>query len=151
MSPRSGARRRPCTQADARSRAALARAYLDTARLVQQESGEQPDAVAANRVAAGNAVLAAIAASDALCCALLGERSREQGHRAALDLLGEIRLVWAEDRSGSPSELVRCLALALDMKDEAHYGTAMIGRVDLQRLLRAADKLVTAAQAAVQR
>ncbi len=64
-------RRRPCTPADARTRVAHARAYLETAKLVRSETN-RPDDVNFNHVAAGNAVLAAIAASDALCCKLLG-------------------------------------------------------------------------------
>jgi len=64
-------RRRPCTPADARTRVAYARAYLETVKLVRSET-DRPDDVNFNHIAAGNAVLAAIAASDALCCKLLG-------------------------------------------------------------------------------
>jgi hypothetical protein len=72
MSP---ARRRPCTRADAAARHRQATAYLETARLVTTD-GSLPEDYNYNHVAAEVAVLAAIAASDALCCALLGERPR---------------------------------------------------------------------------
>jgi len=38
-------------------------------------------------VAAGNAVLAGIAASDAICCVRLGCRHRGEDHRGATELL----------------------------------------------------------------
>jgi len=75
---------------DARTRAAHARADLETAKLIGSET-DKPDEVNFNQGAAGNAVLAAIAASDALCCKLLVERSRGQDHRDAVDLLAQVR------------------------------------------------------------
>jgi len=58
------ARRRPCTAEDARTRAAHARAYLEVAKLIRGDA-DKPEDLNFNHVAAGNAVLAAIAASDA--------------------------------------------------------------------------------------
>jgi hypothetical protein len=46
-------------------------------------------------------------------------------------------------------DLARALAVALDLTDDSHDGTLMVSRGDLQRLIRAADKLVTAAEQAV--
>lgn len=66
-------RRRPCTGEEARARCRQAVAYLETAKLVTSD-GSLPSDYDYNHVAAGVAVLAAIAASDALCCRLLGER-----------------------------------------------------------------------------
>jgi hypothetical protein len=64
-------RQAPCGPAEAARKARLARAYLDLAeQVVAQESDE------ARNVAAGNAVLAAIAASDGLTCLRLGRHSR---------------------------------------------------------------------------
>ena len=60
-------RQAPCGPADAARKARLARAYLD---LAEQAAGADRDE--ARNVAAGNAVLAAIAASDALTCLRLG-------------------------------------------------------------------------------
>lgn len=142
----SRARRRPCTADDARTRAAHARAYLETAKLIGSEA-DKPDEVNFNHVAAGNAVLAAIAASDALCCKLLGERSRGQDHRDAVGLLAQVRFGAGTDalQARRARDLSRALATALDLKDDSHYGTLMIGLNELRRLIRAAELLVSAA------
>jgi hypothetical protein len=79
----SASRRRSCGAEDARVRCRQAVAYLETAKLITSD-GSLPADYDYNHVAAGVAVLAAIAASDALCCRLLGERSRGQDHRAAV-------------------------------------------------------------------
>lgn len=69
----------PRTAGNARTRLAHARAYLEVARLIRSES-ESPEDLDFNHVAAENAVPAAIAASDALCCRLLDGRLRRQDH-----------------------------------------------------------------------
>jgi hypothetical protein len=145
MTPARG-RRRPCSAADARSRRDQAKAYLDTAKLVRSESGK-PDDVNFDHVAAGNAVLAAIAAADAITCRLLGERSRGQDHRQAIDLLAQVRYGTgtASDQTKRARGLASALAVALDLKDDSHYGTLMVSGNQLQRLIRAAEKLVAAA------
>jgi hypothetical protein len=94
----SRARRRPCTADDARTGAAHARACLETAKLIGREA-DKPDEVNFNHVAAGNAVLAA---SDALCCKLLGERSRGQDHRDAVDLLAQVRFGGGTEATSPP-------------------------------------------------
>ena len=86
-------------------------------------------------------MLAAIAASDALCCVRLGRRSRGQGHRDALAL---IRQIEPDGRA-----LERDLDNALGVKDLVHYGTQLLS-VDRHRsLMRAVHRLVTAAESAV--
>lgn len=139
-------RRRPCTAQEASTRAAHARAYLETAKLIRSDPGKPGD-VDFNHVAAGNAVLAAIAASDAVCCRLLGERARGQDHREAIGLLGQVRFGTGTEREQArrAQTLASALATALDLKDDSHYGTMMIGNAELQRLLRAAERLVAAA------
>ncbi len=146
----SSARRRPCTGEDARARCRQALAYLETAKLVTSD-GSLPTDYDYNHVAAGVAVLAAIAASDALCCRLLGERSRGQDHRQAVDLLATVRF-----GDGTPAaqarragELGAALATVLDFKDEAHYGTTLLGPAQVRRLIKGAEKLVTAAHSVV--
>jgi hypothetical protein len=67
-------RQAPCGPGDAVRKARLARAYLDLA-----EQAAAGDSDEARNVAAGNAVLAAIAASEALTCLRLGRHSRP-GH-----------------------------------------------------------------------
>ena len=109
-------RRRPCTAEDARTRAAHARAYLEVAKLVRGDA-DKPEDLNFNHVAAGNAVLAAIAASDALCCRLLGERSRGQDHRDAVALLEQVRFGAGTDEAQAQRarDLARALATALDL------------------------------------
>ena len=63
MSPRARGRVTPCTPAQARGRREQARAFLDVADLVLVE----PAARTETHVAAALAVLAAIAATDAIC------------------------------------------------------------------------------------
>jgi len=143
-------RRRPCTAADARMRLRHAEAFLATAQLVSSEEGKPAD-YDYNHVAAGVAVLAAIAASDALCCRLLGERARGQDHRQSIEVLEQTR-----HGEGTPAmqeqrarELGRALATALDVKDESHYGTRMLTPEQVTRVMRAAEKLVMAARTVV--
>jgi hypothetical protein len=76
-----------------------AEAFLATAQLVASEEGKPAD-YDYNHVAAGVAVMAAIAASDALCCQLLGERSRGQDHRQAIALLEEV--LYGAGSPGAP-------------------------------------------------
>lgn len=142
----SRARRRPCTAGDARVRAAHARAYLEVAKLIRGDT-DKPEDLNFNHVAAGNAVLAAIAASDAVCCRLLGQRSRSQDHRDAAALLEQVRFGPGTDQAQArrARELAKALATALDLKDDSHYGTLMIGAQELRRLIRAAESHVSAA------
>jgi hypothetical protein len=127
-----GGRRRACTRAEARALVTYATAYLDTARRVRDEGAPGSD-----HVAIGNAVLAAVAAADAICGTLLGERSRGADHREAVALLRSVR-------DGGP--LATALDTALGSKDAAHYGIAGIGRDAQVRALRAAEALVAAAR-----
>ncbi len=132
---------KPCTKADARALARYAAAYLDTAKRVRDEGAEGAD-----HVATGNAVLAAIAAADAICGALLGERSRDPDHRVAVRLLRSVR------RGGDDEWAVRladALMQALDSKDPAHYGVAGIARDAQVRAVRAAERLLAAAREVV--
>lgn len=140
MSP---SRRRACTRADAAVRHRQAVAYLETSRLVAPDRSLPDDY---NHVAAGVAVLAAIAASDALCCVLLGERPRGQDHREAVELVATVRF-----GDGPPAaqakrarDLSIAVATALDLKDQAHYGTSLLGPPQVRRIVNAAAKLVGA-------
>ena len=91
-------------------------------------------------VATGNAVLAAIAASDALCCALFGQHHRGEDHRAAADYLEEV----TGDR-----QLAAALRDALDLKDSGHYGLANVSKTNAAKAIRRARKLVDAATEAL--
>jgi hypothetical protein len=69
-------------------------------------------------VAVGNAVLAGIAASDAICYIVLGHRHRGQDHQGAVGLLREV--------PHDGSKLGRDLATILGVKDPAHYGDQFV-------------------------
>ena len=129
-------RQTPCGPSDAARRARLARAYLH---LAEQAAADDTDE--ARNVAAGNAVLAAIAASDALTCLRLGRHSRGQDHNQAAALLKTIRPAGAT--------LAKDLSTALAVKDAAHYGSVLIAAAVLKSTLRAAARLVEAAERAV--
>ena len=74
----SRSRRAPCTARHARTRLDQAQQYLDVAELVlSDETGSEAT------VATGNAVLAGIAAADAICCSGAGSRYRGSDHRVA--------------------------------------------------------------------
>jgi hypothetical protein len=129
-------RQAPCGPAEAARKARLARAYLDLA-----EQAAARDSDEARNVAAGNAVLAAIAASDALTCLRLGRHSRGQDHTEATAMLKTIRPDGAA--------LAKDLSTALGVKDAAHYGSVFVSAATLKSTLRAAGRLVDAAETAL--
>lgn len=130
-------RETPCGRAEARRRARMARTYLDVAdqaALAESDEGRN--------VAAGNAVLAAIAAADALCCLRLGRHARGQAHQEATALLKTSRPDGAA--------LAKDLTTVLGVKDAAHYGTVFVSATVLRSTMRATTRIVEAAEAAVQ-
>ena len=129
-------RQTPCGPAEAARKARLARAYLD-----QAEQAATSDSDEGRTVAAGNAVLAAIAASDALTCLRLGRHSRGQDHHEATALLRTIR--------PDGTALAKALHTALGVKDAAHYGSVFVSAAALKSTLRAAGRLVEAVETAV--
>jgi hypothetical protein len=129
-------RQAPCGPGEAARKTRLARAYLDLA----QQTAEQ-DSDEARNVAAGNAVLAAIAAADALTCLRLGRHSRGQAHQEASGLLRSVR--------PDGPKLAKDLSTALGVKDAAHYGSVLLSAANLKTTLRAATRLVEAAEAAI--
>ena len=135
----SSSRTAACTVADARTRLKTARAYLEVADLVLGEK-EREEYL---NVAAGLAVLAGIAASDAICCARLRIRHRGDDHRGAADLL----------RTATPdgSNLARVLLRLLDLKDEAHYGVMVVAARKANDAVRWARTLVDRASQEVER
>jgi len=110
--------------------------YLDLAEVAAGETGDE-----ARNVAAGNAVLAGIAASDAICCIHLNRRHRGQDHHAAVALLAVIH--------PHGTNLAAALATVLSAKDTSHYGETFVGEAKLKSTLRAAARLVEAAEAAI--
>lgn len=135
MSPRRGGRTQPCEYGHAVVRSKQARAFLDTGDLVLGVDDE----LATPNVTAALAVLAGIAASDAICCLAIGERPRGQDHRQAVDLLSAVE--------PGGRELGRDLGGLLDIKDGAHYGMTFVTPQKATAALRQARRLVDASEA----
>lgn len=85
-------------------------------------------------VAAGTAVLAAVAASDAICCATTGQRWRGQEHERAADLL--------EDAVPDGKALAGALRRVLAVKDESHDGFTFVTAAKARAAVRAVGRLV---------
>lgn len=124
MSARSAGRRAPSTVADARARLHDAEAFLEIAEIATDAD-----------VVATNAIHAAIAAADAICCIALRERSADGNHAVATDLLSRIDSTYA-------NALGRCL----NRKTQAAYESRDIATKDAATCLRQADALVEAAR-----
>lgn len=129
----------PCGISDARSRLRTALAYLEVADLVL---GEQAQKEFLN-VAAGLAVLAGIAASDAICCAHLRQRHRGDNHRDAADLLATA----TPDGKRLASTFLRLL----DVKDASHYGIELVEGKRARDAVNWASRLAQRAQEEVER
>lgn len=116
--------RRSVSKADAAAYLAKARSWL----------GASQESVAAERwdVAAGSAVTAGINACDAICGALLGQRSGG-GHDEAVGLLAT-----AGDDGRHAS---RQLAQLLRFKTPAQYDPAPIAASDARKAVELADRL----------
>lgn len=133
MSPRPAGRTQSCGSAQARVRLGQAFSFLEVAELV----GVEQDELATPGTAAALAVLAGIAASDAVCCAVLGERSRGQDHHQAVSLLAQV----APDGSVMARDFERLLAV----KDDAHYGLLHVSPQKAASALKQARRLYDAA------
>lgn len=127
MSPKKLTTRR-ADPGQARARRRIAQKYLEVADLVADEDG------AAVNVCVGLAVLAGIAAGDAICIAATGERYAGQEHAAAAELLERV-----------DAALGRRLRQLVGLKPGSHYGEHLLGNDDRKAALRAAHTLVQAA------
>lgn len=116
----------------------MANAYLGLAELMLGDSEPATPAVAV-----GVAVLAGIAAADALCARRLLLIHRGEDHRAAADLL-----------SGATPDGPR-LAMAfkrlIDLKDEAHYGVTLLSAAKARKAVGWARTLVARANEELER
>jgi len=117
-----------CNAAEARNRLAHAQLYLQVAKLVDPIDGDIEATVAT-----GNAVLAGIAAGDALCCSLLGIRSRSADHMDAADLL--------ETATGD-RKLASVMRDLLGYKDAGHCGLDNVTAPNARAAIRRAGTLV---------
>lgn len=124
-----------CGADQARTRLRQAELYLELAAgVIDEGSGE------AMTVATGNAVLASIAAADAVCCAAAGSRYRGSDHRRAADHL---------ERVTGDRKLAALLRDVIDLKDAAHYGLDPVRSTRARSVLRKATALVEAARGRV--
>jgi hypothetical protein len=124
MSRAKGARK-PCNAQQARQRLVDARQFLEAANLL-----DAPDVIATC------AIHAAIAASDAVTCHALGERSSDGNHVSAVDLLRHV-----------DAKLATTLKRALDRKTQAGYESVDISAADAANCVRWAEQLLAAAEA----
>ncbi|CAN5898088.1 hypothetical protein BH23ACT10_BH23ACT10_03450 [soil metagenome] len=134
MSPRRHDRVDHCGRAQANARLDHARAFLEVAELV----GTQDDDLATPNVTASLAVLAGIAASDAVCCLAVGQRSRGQDHRLAIDLLTQV--------AGIGDSMAKDLGRLLALKDDAHYGVLHVSGQRVTAALRHTRRMVESAE-----
>ncbi|TDO49772.1 hypothetical protein EV651_121175 [Kribbella sp. VKM Ac-2571] len=132
MNPPTG-RAQECNRAQAAVRLTQARAFLEVAELV----GAEDDELANDNVAAALAVLAGIAAADAACCGTLGQRSRGQDHRQAIQMVAQA--------GPDGKTLSQALRRLLDIKDGAHYGMIYVGAAKAKAAIRNARTLVDGA------
>ena len=122
-----------CGKGTARGRLAIAIEYQE---LAYSKSVASTDA--ARNAAVGNAVLAGIAAADAICCVRLGERSSSSDHSDAVALLTKV-----------DKKLGQHLSTLIGSKSTSHYGDTFVGSETLKSCLRAMDHLVRTAVAIV--
>lgn len=127
-----------CTVREARRRLVTAVAYLEVAELILVDERSEFAGVAA-----GNAVLAGIAAADAICGKGLKKCFRGEDHRQAADLL--------EDAFFDGPKCKKTLLRLLDLKDAAHYGFQDFSRVSAQKAVKLAKVLVGSAEDFFQR
>ncbi len=124
---------------DARARLRAANAYLEVADLVliEDRRTEMPG------VAAGLAVLAGIAASDAICARRTAQIPRGDDHRFASELL----------RPATPDgkKLAATFLRLIDIKDQAHYGITIVPISQARSAVRWASQLVTRAREEMER
>ncbi len=116
--------RRPCDLSQARQRLVDARQFLEAAELL-----DAPDVVTTC------AIHAAIAASDAITCHALQERSSGGNHGSAVDLLRKV-----------DASLATTLRRALDHKTQAAYESTDVSAGVATTCLRWARELLVAAE-----
>ncbi|WP_147303929.1 hypothetical protein [Subtercola boreus] len=120
-------------KAGARSRLKEARLYLAAAELLDLGSAAE------NKVAGSNAILAGIAAADAICGLVLGQRSSGDDHTQAISLL--------EQATHPSTKTTTSLKRLLTQKTPVQYGADAISASDAVDLLRWARDIVEEADA----
>jgi len=110
---------------------AQARTFLDVAGMVMSEEPREA------HVAAALAVLAGIAAADAICGLNLKKWSRGSDHLEAVALLNTV--------SGASGALANHLRRLLNQKNAVHYSPKLVTVDEAKIMLRHASALVDAA------
>jgi hypothetical protein len=101
-----------------------AEAFLDTAEMATDAD-----------VVATNAIHAAIAAADAICCVALRERCADGNHTVAVELLARV-----------DTKLAATLSRALNRKTQAAYESRDVTTKDAAACVRQATTLIEAAR-----
>lgn len=96
------------------------------------------------KAAASNAVLAAIAAADAICGARLGSYNQSTSHADAVALLGTVRMPPGQPEAKT---LASALARLLDAKSNVQYSPAVITESTTKDHVARARRLTDAARA----
>ncbi len=124
---------RECASRETLRPLSAARQFLEAAEFYVGD--EDPDG---RRVAVSNAVLAGIAASNAMCCARVGRHAVGDDHQAAITLVGTI---GPEGR-----EAAKAPTALLSVKHKAQYQTSAVGKADATGAVRRAQSLIAAAE-----
>lgn len=119
--------------ADVRLRAGHARAFLAAAVLVD-ELGDAAEISPRTNIVGSLAVLAGIAASDAICGHRLAEKAAGENHSDA------VRILQAACRPGR--DLSKNLQRLLDAKSNTHYAATDIGERRARELVTSTTRLV---------
>lgn len=129
---RSG-RTQTCTRPEAKRRLTHAQQFLQVAEIAADDQREDGSLEYGN-AAAALAVLAGIAATDAICCSSLGRRSRADDHDQAAQLVLQV------DRIGT--DAAKALRGLIRLKNDAQYGFYNVGQSELTGALRRAQTLI---------
>lgn len=125
-------RTRTITRAEVVTRQRNAHAFVDAAELVLDLGADAGIADLGNTVGS-LAVLAGIAAGDAICGATLGRRAAGESHGEAVTLL----------RQSEPGKrLAASLSRLLDSKSEVQYAATIMTSSRARDLLKIAERLV---------
>lgn len=125
-------RTRKMNPAEVHVRAQHARAFLEAADLVG-EFGHDAGIPQIGNTIGSLAVLAGIAAGDAICGSVLGMRSSAEGHATAVELL----------RTTEPGRnLAPHLRRLINSKTETQYAPALLTEARASDLVKAARRLV---------
>ena len=134
MTPRPQSRTITCTRRQANLRLQHAEAFLNWAQAALSDTAADANL----NVATSMAVLAGIAASDALCGKALGQYSRSQNHPDAVKLIQSIQPGGAE--------LASTFRQLVGNKDNAQYAPKTMGEASAKAAVRQAVDLVNAAR-----